>query len=498
MLGTVGKQSVMSFISAYSGLILGILNKVFLFPLIFKDNDAYWGLLENFISYATIIGALSHFGMPGVLRRFLPGLDQDRDKLYGFVLFVSAIGAFLILVALVFLKPFLVDFIADQANDAALVSEYYFLLVLLVIVMLFFELGTAALVSNAKSHIPVFLNSVVFRLGVSFSILALYLFQFSLESFLYLYISLYILNLVLAIAFLWWRGLIAFNFSLKVEDPKGYMQFGFFAVFASSSGWIINYVDAIFVGKYIGLALIPILAISKYIISVMYIPARAVVNASVPIISRAWKKNDMQALASIYKKTAITEIVVGGIIFTAIWINIDLLLSLIPDKDFKEAKYLVLVLGFGRLADLASGSNSSIIANSKYYRFILISNLILMTFVLLLNIWLTPKYGLIGAALALSLAIFINNVSMVIFLWIKEGLTPFSKGHISTILCLLPSALFLATPFEFNFWVDVFIRNLLFLAIISALIFYFKPVAEIDGFARAMGQKISSVFRKIM
>ena len=109
-MGLVAKQSLYSFASSYAGMALGMLNKIFLFPLVFKENDQYWGLLETFLAIATIIGSMGHFGMPGVLKRFLPGIEKGSKNLVGFTLLLSSVGCIILLIILFFGKPLVVDF----------------------------------------------------------------------------------------------------------------------------------------------------------------------------------------------------------------------------------------------------------------------------------------------------------------------------------------------------------------------------------------------------
>ena len=492
-MGLVAKQSLYSFASSYAGMALGMLNKIFLFPLVFKENDQYWGLLETFLAIATIIGSMGHFGMPGVLKRFLPGIEKGSKNLVGFTLLLSSVGCIILLIILFFGKPLVVDFFASGA-DEGMFSAYYGLLLLLVGIMLFFDYFSAILISNFKSHLPIFLNNVVFRVGVSLCIAALYVFSFSLETFLYLYILLYLLNLLIAIIYLAKLRLIGFKLNFNLPERSSYLQFGFFSVLAGSSGWLINYLDTIFVFKLIGSALVPILAISKNMVSLVHVPARAVVNASVPLISKAWQNNDKAALESIYKKSAITEIVIGGALFLAIWINVDFIISLIPDEkggnSYAMVKYVLLILGVGRLIDLAAGANGAIISNSKYYRYTLAANVGLIILVIILNLWLTPIFGVVGAAIALGMALAINNAAMVIFLWKVERIQPFSKSHLITFVIYLTIVATLSHPFEINMWVDLIIRNLLYVLFVSVLLFYFKPVPELVQLAQRVKQKL--------
>ncbi len=488
MVGKIGKQSIVSFISSYAGMALGMVNRIFLFPIIFSEKNEYWGLLELFVAMATVIGSFGHFGMPAVLRRFLPGLTNGRGNVLGFTLMLSIIGCFLLLLALFFGKTLVIDWFTSP-NDRNLFSSYYNLLLLLVAVMVFFDYFSSIFISHSRSHLPIFLNNVIFRIGVFLVIMVGYVFSLSLERFLYMYVSLYLLNLAIALIYLWKRNMLGFGWPVfNLSNYKEYTQFGLFSILAGASGWIINYLDALFVSKYIGLQMLPVLVIAKNVISLIHVPARAVITAATPFISKAWLVNDVPAIDLVYKKTAITEIVIGGILFLGIWINIDFIVSLIPDKDdsFTLAKYVVLILGISRLIDLATGANGVIIGNSRHYRFSLYANIGLVVIVILLNVVLVPVYGIIGAAIALGSSVALSNSVMIYFLWRVERIQPFTKTHLVVLVFFISVFGLLGTPFNIGIWKDLILRNLLFLIMVGVFMFYVRPVDEINNLLKGI------------
>lgn len=488
-MGQLGRQSIFSFFSSYAGIVLGIVNKVFFFPIIFLGDEKYWGLLELYIAYASIISTLAHIGMPKVIQRFYPGMEDDnKPRFLGYTLLYTIVGYLLLLILLYLGKGFVADWATDTESAGLFFEQYYFLLIVLVTIMVFFDYLSGILISNYRSHLPVFLNNVTFRIGVSLSIGLFYLLDLSLETFMILYIAIYLVNLLIAGIYLAKKKLLNFSFAIGENNRQGYLKFGMFSVMAGTSGWLLSFMDTLFVGHYF-LAQVAFLAVAKYITNVMHVPARVVIQASVPVVSKAWKQNDKKQLEVIYKKTALTELLVGGLIFAAIWINIDFILNLFENPGYKSIKYVILVLGMGRMADLATGANSVIIGNSVHYRFSLYANISLVIIAVLLNLWLTPRYGLIGAATALGVAITLNNIAMVYFLWVKEKIQPFTKKHLVLLAFLAGVVLVLGHAFPINVWVDLVLRNLVFLAATAFLIFYYRPVEEINVFIQKMAQR---------
>lgn len=494
-MGQLGKQSIYGFVSSYVGMLLGIANKIFLFPIIFKDHSDYWGLLELFVAYATIIGALGHLGMPYVLRKYLPGITSGKPQLVGFTLIVSTIGCAIVLLLLGFGKAEFMAFTTKDV-DVALLSTYYPLLLVLVALMLYLDFFGAILTSHYKAHLPIFLNNVVFRLGVTVLIGAFYLFGFSLHVFMFLYVGIYLFMLLYALVYLIRKNWLGIQLTYKVVERKAYAQFGMFSVLSGSSAWIVNYMDTIFVSKYLALSLVPILALSKNIVNVMHVPARAVVAASIPLVAKAWKERDLAQLQSIYKKTAIAEFLVGGIIFLAIWINVDVLLSLLPGDEWGIAKWVILALGIGLLADLSAGANMSIIGNSPYYKYVLWVNVGVMVAAIGLNVWLTPAFGIVGAAIALSASITLNNICMVFLLYYKEKLQPYTKEHLVILICFGALMLIVSLPNYLGVWPMLILKNLFLVAVSGYLLLIRKSLPEINEFINFAVQKVKGTMRK--
>lgn len=487
-MGTLGRQSIWSFLSSYVGIVLGVVNKLILYPYFFRDDLDYWGLITTYVAYATILVSFTNFGMSRVVQRFLPGMQEGRERLSGFAFLISIAGGVMVLVALIFGKDLITQFSSE--SDPQLFGEYYHLLVVLVLIMLLLEYFAALLIANFKSHLPIFLNNVTFRLGVSLAIFITWAFNFSLEVFLYLFVGIYLLNMVIALLYLRRLKALSFKFELKFEGIREYWRFGLFSVLVGSSGWVLNYMDAVFVSKYLAFAAVALLDIAKNIASLVHMPARAVVQASIPVVAKAWNENDRATLETVYKKTAITEIVVGGLIFLFLWINIDLILSLFPIEDLGGIKYVILFLSIGRLFDLMTGANSVIISNSKHYRFSLYANIILVAMAVVLNVFLIPRYGLVGAGIAMGSAILLNNILMVGYLWGMERMHPFTRAHLKTFLCFAVVLIFLSTPWEINQYWDILLRNILFVLVAILLIFYIRPVVEIVDFVKVVLKKI--------
>src|SRR5204862_4625472 len=111
--------------------------------------------------------------------------------------------------------------------------------------------------------------------------------------------------------------------------------------------------------------------------------------------------------------------------------NLDSLFQLMPKGDTYEAgKWVVIIVGAGKLVDMIFGPSSEIIVYSKYYWFNIILIIVLAVVIVTANNLLIPAYGIEGAALGTALTLIIFNLVKFVFIWIKIKLQPFSASFI--------------------------------------------------------------------
>ena len=79
-----------------------------------------------------------------------------------------------------------------------------------------------------------------------------------------------------------------------------------------------------------------------------------------------------------------------------------------------------------KLIIMVFGYSSELISLSKYYKFNVLTILILAIIGIILNIILIPVFGLTGAAAASLTSIIIFNIIKYIFIKIKFGISPFT------------------------------------------------------------------------
>jgi O-antigen/teichoic acid export membrane protein len=216
---------------------------------------------------------------------------------------------------------------------------------------------------------------------------------------------------------------------LSKDMFRSMMTFGFFSLFSGAATMLVLKIDTFMLSAMMGLEETGVYALAVYIATIIETPKRSLNQIADPLLSQAWKSDDLEKVDELYKKSALNLLIIGGTLFLLLWLNIDQLFEFIPKKEiYMQGKWVIFFIGLAKLFDMSTGMNGEIISYSKHYRFGFYSILILVGITIGMNYILIPLFGLLGAALATTFSVFIYNIIKFIFLYLKFGLQPFNRN----------------------------------------------------------------------
>jgi len=222
-----------------------------------------------------------------------------------------------------------------------------------------------------------------------------------------------------------------FDFS-KLRSIIGY---GLFTLLGGLGFLLSTKIDTVMLPAYQGLKDTAIYSIAILIATVMEIPKRNLTQAILSHLSFAIKEDDHEKIDELYKKASLNLFIFGSLIFLIIIANIDDIFRIIPKGDiYMAGKGVLIILLAGRLLDMISGINNEIILYSKYYAFSFVLIMILAVCTIIANIILIPIYGIIGAAIAVTLSGFIYMILKLFIVWRKFNSHPFKTSMISSFI----------------------------------------------------------------
>jgi O-antigen/teichoic acid export membrane protein len=266
----------------------------------------------------------------------------------------------------------------------------------------------------------------------------------------------------------------------------GFGAFGGFALLVAAKS------DLFMVGSLQAVKAAGVYAIAAYLATVIEIPTKSLYAASASSVAQYLSEDNRTALEKLYKSVSINLLVAGLLLFGSIWISIDSLFALLPNgSELSEGKWVFLFIGLARVIEMGTGLNNYMVYYSQYYRYSLVSLGILAATNILLSLWLIPKLGMTGAALATMISITGYNMISIGLVWLKFGLQPFTENTWKTVVLAL-AAFFFANliPVSGFELADLFLRSGFYVLIFGVLALRFRMSEDLNGLHGLVKEKL--------
>ncbi len=474
-MGIVQRQASINTIINYLGVAIGFVNIIILFPLLLSDDE--FGLTRLVLSMAITMAQLSSFGVHRIAVKFFPVFRKEPHKNNGLLmsmLVLSGIGFLLITLLYYLFRSTLLGYYQDET---ALFGEYYYWIPLASLGFLLFIVFESFLQALRKTIFTNLLRNVIIRIYWLITLLLYYYGYFDFFSFMLIFMLGYFFTAMLCVLELMKIKEFSLDFNKDYSRKrilKPMLNYGFYTLLSGTTLTLVTNVDLLMIGALITenkLTNIAVYAVATYIVSIIYIPTNSLRRISAPIMAYDWRNRNLKNIEDIYKKSSVVLVFMGGLIFGCIALNVDDLLSLMK-PEYAEAKYVILILGFARLFDMASGLNMLILVLTRFYRAEAVFAVFLLLLVGITNYIFIPIYGIYGAALGTT-AVFVSyNIILFLYIWKKLKIQPYSLNTLAMVLLgLIAAAIVYFLPLRWD-------EKILLIAVKSALfmVLYFVPV----------------------
>lgn len=486
-MGLVVRQSILNTIISYVGVVIGYINLLYLYPKMLAPEQV--GLLRTLQDSAILFAPFAQFGISMTIQRYFPYFGKDQRQAGSFIslmmlMALAGFGAFFIVFSI--FRTSIASYFEVNAADFV---GYIHLTAWLTLILLLTAVLEAYSRALLKAVVPSLLREVVIRFLLAVLIIIYFQGLITFDQFITSTLVAYLACLVMLIGYLMSTGDFQLTWKFPTMDSQTsremirYSLFGF----AGTAGMIIiGKMDSLMVSGLMGLAANAIYTTSFYMATVIEIPKRAMSQVAMPLISRAFEKNDMTEIKTLYHKTALNQFIIGLLLLVGIAANLENLYALMPRSDVYAAGYMVvLVVGVGKLVDMLFGPSSEIIVLSKYYWFNLVLIIFLAVMTVVLNNLLIPEYGIVGAAYGAALSLILFNAAKFVFLWAKMGLQPFTFAFAKVIVIgAIGWGVHLAIPKMDEVLLDMVLRSGAITLVFSSLILLAKVSPEANGLVR--------------
>lgn len=477
-MGIVFRQGAINTAILFAGILIGFVNEFLLLRNLLEEEQV--GLIKLLLAVTAVFAQFGALGGINTLLRYFPYF-RNREEQHGGALFgfLAIGGAGFGFVAL-FLWIFRGAVEARFAENSLLFTQYYALLYPLILFSLNFLLLEAYAKSNYRTVASAVLQEVVLRLLITISITGYAFGWITIHQF---YLAFTAANCLVTVLLALW---IVQTGDWLIKPVAGFFKgplfkqmlgFGFITLLSNFSARLYTSIDSIMIGQQVGLSAVAIYMTGSYLSSVIMAPGRSLIRIASPLVADHWKNNNMTAMNKLYRQVAVNSFVVSSWVFLVLYASTGALFSLIPES-FAPAISVFAALGIARIYDMATGINGTILATSSKYQYVAVGNLLTAAVAIGTNIWLIPRYGIQGAALATLITILSTNTLRVLFVYRAFGLFPFSRNILGAVFAAMLAwgvfeGLKYLTGGTGNVWADAALGSLLvslcFLGIILPL-----------------------------
>jgi O-antigen/teichoic acid export membrane protein len=480
-MGIIEKQATKNVFYSYLGAGLGFITVMCFSHLLSPSEN---GVIRILLSYAALFSQFANLGFTTATIRFFPYF-RDKEKGHNGFLFyglaISFIGFILCLLVFLLIKPYLIE---TNQEKSQLFVDFIFFLMPLTFFTIFFNILDSYLRAGFNSVIGSVTKEIFQRIFILSALGFYFLHWIDFTTFLFLYIFFTCLPTLILVAFIIKKG------EWHVKPKFGFLEKGLkdemvrisiYSILTGGAGAIIVNIDSIMLNQMLGEAKTGIYGIAFYFGSILLIPARAIYRITSSIVAEKFKIAKIEDIHKLYNQSCNTQLTIGTLLFIGIWSNIDNIMQLLPE-EYANGKYVILIISAGYLAEMATGINQVIIANSKYYRYDAFIVFILVVLTVLTNYILIPLYGITGSAIATAITVMFGNGLRYFLLYNKFKMQPYDantwKILLISVISFIPGYLL---PFMNNLFLDIILRSIIVGGLFLLLMFKLDASPDLNN-----------------
>jgi O-antigen/teichoic acid export membrane protein len=186
--------------------------------------------------------------------------------------------------------------------------------------------------------------------------------------------------------------------------------------------------DVMMLGYFSPLASVGIYGIAARLSILIAVPLEALDVIFAPVIAEISGRDEPDKLGELYRISTCWIIWAAAGAFALLLILASPLMGLFG-RNFSNGELVLVILGLGQLSQVAVGSAGFLLAMTGHPRIILYNNITMGILNFLLNLYLIPRHGILGAATATAISWTIINLARLAEVKIILGLHPFSRRY---------------------------------------------------------------------
>ena len=423
-MGIIFKQSFKNSLIIYLSFLIGGINILYFYPDFLQKE--YYGLVIYLLSASNLIMPITALGVHYTVIKFYSSYTDkvQRDRFLSIILFFPLVVA---LPMGYFWDHIHHWILCNLAEENQIYANYTIVIYIVAVCCAYFEVFYSWAKVQMQSVLGNILKEFWNRATAMILLVVLILGLIEKSEFIYFYTGAYILRTLVMMGYAFCLYLP--KFALKLPDNfKEILRYSMYIILAGSAGAIILDIDKVMIPGKETIEQAAYYAVAVFIGSFIEAPSRAMKQILQPITSKTLNENNHVEVESLYKRSSINLLLIGGFFFVLINCSVTELFKIIPE-GYAGGEKVVLLISALKLYHMVLGNNGEIISNSKYYRISLPLGLGMALSVYFLNklFYFELGYGTEGLALATFLTILLFNTIKIWFVQYVFKMNPFTK-----------------------------------------------------------------------
>ena len=486
-MGIVVNQSYKNIIIISIALVIGGVNTLYFYPVFLKAE--YYGLVVFLLATSNLLQPLISFGSQHTIIKYFSSYNSAKEK----DIFMSSI-IFLPILTIIPICYLVVQFHDIIASFLSLknpiIESYVWVIFLVAFATSYFEVFYSWARVQLKSVFGNFLKEIYPRVSVFILLLLVFFDIISKENFVWYLTGFYYLRLLIMIAYSLKLYTPNFYFKLPV-NTKQILSYSIYIFLAGSAASILIDIDKFMIPQKEAISQTAFYAVAVFIATVVEIPGRALFQIVNPLVAKALNTDDFTELKMLYKESSLNLLIISGLFFLLINLNIVPFYELMDNPSYGTAVWVVLMISLSKLILMSFGCGPAILATSKFYKITLPFSIGMALSVYFLNDYLIDLMGINGAALSTLIVVAIFTFLKIIYLKSKLNLSPYSFNSVKTLF-IIGSLFLIFENISFPFkGISLIITNSLIIGLVYTLVVYYLNLSgTLNKFLRNVLSKL--------
>ena len=473
-MGIVFKQTSWNIVTISIAILIGGVNTLYFYPEFLKDD--YYGLVVFLLATSNLLQPLMSFGAQHTIIKFFSSFN-DKKKKDQFLSSVIFLPLFFI-IPITFLVVQFHDIIAQFLSvKNPIIESYVWVIFLVSFATSYFEVFYSWSRVQFKSIFGNILKEIYPRISVLFLLILVSFEVLNKENFVWWLTGLYYVRLIIMIVYSFYLYKPVFSITIP-DNFKEILSYSFYILLAGSAASFLIDIDKYMIPQKQAISQTAYYAVAVFIATVVEIPGRAMFQILNPLVAKSLNDQNYSELKYLYKKSSENLLLISGLFFLLINLNIDSFYLLLNNQFYSNASLVVLIISSAKLIQMSFGCGPAILATSTFYRITLPFSISMAISVYLLNDYLIDLYGINGAAISTFIVLLIFTILKILYIVFKIKIQPYSLNSLKILFSIF--IVYLINYFinlDYNPLLNIFIRSL-GITILYLIMIYFFGISQ--------------------